>query len=278
MRHPDEPSAKHMEVAKRLLEPWKLFTAPVFFGLERVPDHGPLLFVGNHTLVGIFDAPFLLLGLYERKGIVLRALGDHVHFKVPGWRALLRQFGVVDGTRDNCARLMEAGESILVFPGGAREVSKRKGEKYRLVWRERRGFARMALRHRCTVVPFSAIGVEDALDIVMDADEVLRTPVGKVLVNLGLREDLVMPVIKGIGPTPIPRPERLYFRFGHPIDPTRFGDDWQDDKAVGALRAEVAGDIEAGIAWLKEQRHYDPNRRLVPRVVGRVGRRLRKKS
>ncbi|MBW1880105.1 MAG: acyltransferase family protein [Deltaproteobacteria bacterium] len=260
-----------------MLEPWKLFTAPVFHGLERVPGRGPLLFVGNHTLVGILDAPFLALGLYEHKGILLRGLGDHAHFKVPGWRGLLRQFGVVDGTRENCARLMEAGESILVFPGGAREVSKRKGEKYKLVWRERRGFARMAIRHRCTIVPFSAIGVEDALDIVMDADELLQTPVGRVLANLGLREDLVMPVIKGIGPTPIPRPERLYFRFGHPIDPSLYGDDWQDDEAVSALRSEVARDIEAGIEWLKEQRHFDPDRHLVTRVVGEVGRRLRKK-
>ena len=46
-----------------------------------------------------------------------------------GWRDFLAGFGAVDGTRENCAALMREGESILVYPGGAREVFKRKSEK-----------------------------------------------------------------------------------------------------------------------------------------------------
>ena len=42
----------------------------------------------------------------------------------------------------------------------------------------------MALRHGYTVVPFSAIGVEDALDIVVDADELFASPLGPVLRKL----------------------------------------------------------------------------------------------
>ena len=37
---------------------------------------------------------------------------------------------------------MERGEAILVFPGGGREVMKRKDEDYVLIWKERLGFVR----------------------------------------------------------------------------------------------------------------------------------------
>jgi hypothetical protein len=41
--------------------------------------------------------------------------------------------GVVLGTPEGCAELMVCGESIPVFPGGGREVCKRKGEKCELI-------------------------------------------------------------------------------------------------------------------------------------------------
>jgi len=74
--------------------------------------------------MGVLDVPLMLLGLHERTGVLVRPLGDHIHFQIPVWRDLLARFGTVDGTRENCEALMRAGESILVLPGGAREVFK----------------------------------------------------------------------------------------------------------------------------------------------------------
>ena len=157
-----------LAAAHRLLAPLKQLFSPVFVDFDQIPETGPLLFVGNHTLFGVIDAPFLVAEIHLRRGVLVRSLGDHAHFQIPGWRDFLGHFGTVDGTRENCARLMKAGASILVFPGGAREVSKRKGQRYQLLWRERMGFARLAKAHECTIVPFSAVGVEDAFDILLD--------------------------------------------------------------------------------------------------------------
>ncbi len=41
---------------------------------------------------------------------------------------------------------MRRGELVMVFPGGAREVNKRKNERYKLV-ENRLGFARLAIQH-----------------------------------------------------------------------------------------------------------------------------------
>jgi 1-acyl-sn-glycerol-3-phosphate acyltransferase len=243
---------------------------PWFEGWENVPAQGPLLFVGNHTLFGVIDVPFLAVELWKRRRIALRGLGDHRHFDVPGWRDLLARFGVVDGTRPNCAALFAAGESVLVYPGGAREVAKRKGEAYRLLWKKRVGFAKMALAHDVTIVPFAALGVEDAWDIVLDGDELLRTRPGQLWARLGLPTDFVPPVAVGLGPTPLPRPERLYFRFGAPIPPSTFAH-LPEEEAAWELREATRAAIEAELATLTKVREADPQRSLAPRAARAVG-------
>jgi 1-acyl-sn-glycerol-3-phosphate acyltransferase len=256
MRH---PSAS----ALRLLAPWRRLASPAVMGLEHIPHERPLLFVGNHTLYGLLDAPLMIAELYERRRIFLRALGDHVHFKVPLWGALLSRFGVVDGTPERCAELMRAGAAILVFPGGAREVAKRKGERHQLIWKERLGFVRLAVAHGCTIVPFASIGVEDSLDIVLDADELLASPLGRLLGRLPLRTDAIFPLVRGIGPTPLPRPERIYFSFAPPIATVG-----RDGSTAGlrALRDEVRAAVEGEIARLERARARDPDRPLGRRL------------
>jgi 1-acyl-sn-glycerol-3-phosphate acyltransferase len=249
----DRPSESELRVAIKLLEPFRKLVRPLFFGLERVPADRPLLFVGNHTLFGMLDVPFLFAELWQTHGIFLRALGDHAHFAVPVWGELMKRFGVVDGTRENCAALMERGETILVFPGGAREVAKRRGEENKLLWRDRTGFARMAVQHRCTIVPFAAIGVDDSFSIVADADDFFRTPVGKLARSLGLREDFVPPLT-----IPEPLPERFYFRIGEPIPP-------MSDPIV--LRDRTRRAIEEGMAALMRFREQDPKRQIVPTLA-----------
>lgn len=257
------PNAAEIALALELLEPWRKITRPVFVGLHRIPAERPLLFVGNHTLFGMLDVPLLFGELLERHDIFLRALGDHAHFAVPLWGDFLKRFGVVDGNRDNCAALMQAGEAILVFPGGAREVAKRKGEQYRLIWKDRLGFARMALRHRCTIVPFAAVGADDAFDIVKDAGDFFATPIGKLARKLGLREDFVPPITRGFAGTPLPKPERYYFHVGEPI-PTAGYDGRDDDEPAREVRDRTRGAIEGGIAELLAIRANDPERWPAP--------------
>ncbi|MBI2390476.1 MAG: acyltransferase family protein [Deltaproteobacteria bacterium] len=233
-----------------LLRPWRKVTRPVFVGIEHVPDERPLLFVGNHTLFGVIDVPLMFFELWRKRGIFLRALGHHGHFKVPVWGDFLRRFGVIDGTRENCAALMAAGEAVLVFPGGSREVAKRKGERYRLFWKDRLGFAKMALRHRCTIVPFGAVGADDAYDIVVDGDDLLRTPVGKLGRKLGvLDEDFLPPIVRGHRGTPLPKPERLYFRFEPPIGTAEW-DGRDDETAARAVRDRTRAAIEHALTEL----------------------------
>jgi hypothetical protein len=51
---------------------------------------------------------------------------------------------------------------VLLFPGGAREVCKRKGEEYKLLWKPTVDFVRMASFHNAIIVPFALLGADEA--------------------------------------------------------------------------------------------------------------------
>jgi hypothetical protein len=50
---------------------WNWLCRPEFFGLDNIPDEKPLIFVGNHTMYGIYDMPLMIYELRKRKGITL---------------------------------------------------------------------------------------------------------------------------------------------------------------------------------------------------------------
>lgn len=265
----------------RVLQPVKRLLSPIVGGLEHVPRTGGVLLVGNHTLYGLLDIPLLGLAIYEETGRAVRGLADHNHFALPVWRDFLRRIGGVRGTRETCGGLLQAGEAVLVFPGGGREVFKRKGEKYRLIWKERVGFARMAIAHGAPIVPVASVGVEDMFEILVDANDVLASPVGALVRALGIMEqpwfrrgEIIPPVARGTGPGGIPRLHRQYFLFGAPIDATRFAGRHDDPRACHELRDEVKTAVERGIAHLCDVRDADPERYPVQRLLRRLAERL----
>lgn len=233
---------------------------PLFLNTQKLTNQKPALYVGNHTLYGLTDAPLLWDYLQKEHGIYLRALGDRIHFKVPVWRNLLRKHGAIEGNPENCRQLMQNGESILVFPGGAREVFKRKNEAHQLIWKQRTGFARMAIEHGYDIVPFAALGGDDCFEIAVDADDIQNNKVASwMLKKLHLedktRDGEILPTIStGIAKLPIPRPERLYFSFGERISTQNSTASKQGEWYVREL---VAQSIEQQLMELDRYRQQD---------------------
>jgi 1-acyl-sn-glycerol-3-phosphate acyltransferase len=265
---PGPPTEETLQRVLRMLEPARRLVNPKLYGIDNMPGRGALL-VGNHTLIGLLDAPLLCAELWERD-IRVRVLGNHAHFKLPRWRDLLLAVGVVPGTPAVAETLMRRGETLLVFPGGGREVAKRKGEKYQLFWENRMGFARLAVKHGYPIVPFATVGAEDALDVVVDSDSRVMEPARRLFEKISGSPDL-LPIVRGIGPTPIPRPERQYYWFGEPIDTSASAT--TDDRAVGDLRDRTKSAIESGIAFLLEEQRTDPQRSVRQRLFGPERRR-----
>ena len=103
---------------------------------------------------------------------------------------------------------MRHNQPILVFPGGGREIAKFKGEEYSLRWQGRTGFARIAAEHDYPIVPAGLIGGDDVYRSLTTRDGRWGRLSQALAKALGAPDDMAMPLLHGIGPTLIPRPQR----------------------------------------------------------------------
>ncbi|MBD3644127.1 MAG: acyltransferase family protein [Alcanivorax sp.] len=240
------------------------YFAATLEGAENVDPQRPGLFVGNHALMGVLDSPLFVYELYRQTGVFPRSLGDHFHFPTPVWGKLVTRFGAVPGTRENCRRLMESGQHVLVFPGGAREVAKRRDEINKLVWKKRTGFVYMAIEQGFDIIPFASLGCDEAYDIVYDGDDFANGWLGKRLlgnekINSLMRGgDLFMPLVKGIGPTLLPKAEPFRFAIGKPIPTAHLQGQEKDPAVLWQLREQVSDAITGMLSRMDEERKEQP--------------------
>jgi 1-acyl-sn-glycerol-3-phosphate acyltransferase len=264
------PPSRIANAAWRALDVAGKVTRPLFVDVENVPSEGPFLLVGNHQLFALQDVPYLVRGLQVLRGVHVRGMTDTFQFGIPLWRDWIVSAGGVPGTRENCAVLLAAGEPVLVFPGGGREVYKRRNERYQLLWGKRIGFARMAIAAGCPIVPFGAVGAEDRYHVFLDTEHPIAAPVRAAIRRVASRDDVGTLLVRGTGPLGIPGADRLYFRFGAPIQTTPWAGRADDPEALTECRDVVKSEIETHIEYLLALRDSDPHRGLLPRAVHAV--------
>ena len=263
------PSRSKSASAFKLLRRW---FAPTYRGIENIDRNRPTLFVGNHTRWAM-DTLIMIHGVNARTGLYARPLADRMHYKVPVWRDIVSRMGSVLGDRKMCSELMAHGQSLLVFPGGARETSKGKGTDYELLWHERTGFVRMAIAAGYSITPFASVGPEDALDVFMDGEEIMASWAGTAIRLAGLEPllrngEMLFPIPRGIGPTIIPRPERFYFSFGELIETKPYAGREEEKAILRLLRDRTAASVnemiaESMILQEKDKAELSPLRRML---------------
>lgn len=236
---------------------------PYVDGLENLPGDGRFLLVGNHTQGG---AEALLIPYFVRReiGTRVRPLADRNFGNMRGPAGeLFAAAGAVIGAPETARELMRHGEPILVFPGGGREIAKFKGEEYTLRWQGRSGFARLAAEHDYPIVPVGLVGGDDVYRSLVTRE----SRWGRLSQGLGNklsgRSDMALPLMRGIGPTLIPRPQRMYLRFGTPIATTKPAR-VSAEKWVATVKQKTQDSLEQILSELVALRRGDPYGELNP--------------
>jgi 1-acyl-sn-glycerol-3-phosphate acyltransferase len=236
---------------------------PYVDGLNNLPRDGRFLLVGNHTQSGA-EALFIPLLVRRAIGTRVRPLTDRNFGRMGGLPAdILAAVGAVVGAPETTRELMAHDEPILVFPGGGREIAKFKGEEYVLRWQGRTGFARLSVEYGYPIVPVGLVGGDDVYRSMTTREGRWGRLSQSLTERLSGRSDMAMPLMRGIGPTLIPRPQRMYLRFGQAIDttkPVRVA----EDKWVATVKEDTQHSLEQILADLLEIRSSDPYRELNP--------------
>lgn len=209
------------------------------FGIENVPASGRLILVANHSGQLPFDG--LVIGsacfLEPPQPRLIRAMVEFFVPSVPFASYLFSRWGQITGTPENCRRLLSAEEAVLVFPEGARGISKPFSKRYQLA-EFGKGFMRLALETGAPIVPVAVIGAEE------QAPAVNVRPLAKLL---GTPSFPVVPYPPFIAPLPLPVKYRLYFG-----EPMKFGGDPDDDDEllddkVKQVKNRIQGMIHQGL-------------------------------
>uniref|UniRef100_A0A7S3Q0K0 AB hydrolase-1 domain-containing protein n=1 Tax=Chaetoceros debilis TaxID=122233 RepID=A0A7S3Q0K0_9STRA len=265
-------------------------------GLGQIPKpEGPLLFIANHQLFGL-DLGMIISQLLEERDIKARGLAHPVIFgtadgfggnnaavskrnkdgpiKEDGPNGIFEQFGAVMVTPRNYYRLMQTGQTGLLFPGGVREVFHGKDEAYELFWPEDKlDFVRTASRFNATIVPISAVGAADSLNILVDSPDVLDLPFGigeraanqtKNVMSARFDQDNTAELFQP--PVIFPKiPARHYFVFGKPFDTENI--DHRNAEECTKLYAGVKGELRRGLDDLLVARENDPYKDTPMRIA-----------
>lgn len=175
-------------------------------GEQNIPKVGPALIVFYHGLVPL-DAWYFGLSYYQKYGRMIRALGDRFLFHAPGLNHLAKTIGCVPGDPSSAQGLLERGHLVAVSPGGVREAISGRSNNYKLVWRNRTGFAKLALKTGVPIIPAFTQNVE----------QLYTAPLAEHPAIQKLYEKTRLPLLPILGVGPLPFPVRLTTYIGEPI-------------------------------------------------------------
>ena len=155
---------------------------------------------------------------------------------------MMLRLGSVVGRPENCVRLLEHEEAIMVFPEGERGFVKTYAQRYQLQ-RFGLGFMRLALETGTPIVPVGIVGGEEQSPGLANVRALGRL--------VGSPAFPITPTFPWLGPLGfVPLPVKFRLHFGEPL---RFeGDPGEDDAAieerVEVVKREIRRGIDAGLA------------------------------
>ncbi|CAG0989385.1 hypothetical protein MYXO_02309 [Myxococcaceae bacterium] len=178
--------------------------------IDRVP-RGRVLLIANHAGQLPFDGMMISAAmlLEAEPPRVVRAMAEFWVPQIPWVNIWMARGGVLVGTPENCASMLEAGECVLAFPEGVRGMNKTIDQRYKLQ-RFGLGFLRLALETDTPIVPVAVVGSEE------QQPGLLNFPaLGKLL---GMPAFPITPTFPWLGPLGLlPLPVKYHLYFGEPL-------------------------------------------------------------
>jgi 1-acyl-sn-glycerol-3-phosphate acyltransferase len=208
-------------------------------GTQHIPKSGGALMVGNHALFAL-DTAVLAALIIRDLGRNPRFLGDRNLWKIPVFGRAITAIGALPGEPTSAETLLRRGELVLVYPGGVDDSLKRDEQRYQLLWKNRAGFARVAIRAQVPVVPVVGLGIDEMYSVLAREPWVGRRLLGS--------ERYDLPIALGAYGTILPRRVTQRYIVMPPIE-TRGLTDCPAD--VEKVRAQT---YEALDAWLRTER------------------------
>ncbi len=140
-------------------------------GLERLPQEGPALIVGNTSGIIPWSGIMLAYALMVKKAFPrrLNILCEMGWIEDERLHHLARELGFVPWSADNAKKLFQNGELVAVFPEGIQGAVKPFAERYRL---REFDWTRIlpAIEENVKIYPVATLGCDESFPIITNLD------------------------------------------------------------------------------------------------------------
>ncbi|ASC70745.1 hypothetical protein XM38_016910 [Halomicronema hongdechloris C2206] len=141
-------------------------------GWQHIPETGNVLLIGSHN--GGLAAPDTVMMAYDwlrRFGPdrpVYALMEPSIWRLLPGVARLATQVGTLQANSQLAVAALRRGASLLIYPGGLRDVFRPHSQRDRICFYHNTGFIKLALLEEVPIVPLISYGAHDTLIVLAD--------------------------------------------------------------------------------------------------------------
>jgi 1-acyl-sn-glycerol-3-phosphate acyltransferase len=252
------------ELIRRIF-PWLAAFTDSYFrseveGLEHLRP-GAFLGVATHNGgINFPDIYCLMVAFWRRLGLEAPAYGlmHRMAFAVPLLGDLLVRLGGIPASNESARVALENGFPLFVCPGGDVDALKPFRDRHRVIFGERRGFIRLALRHQVPIIPIISVGAHETLLFLNDGRRLAEvTGAARYLRIKSIPFALSFPfglTIAGLGAVPLP--SKITLRILPPIELAEGPAAADDEAAVLRCREHVRSVMQRALDDLAARRRW----------------------
>jgi 1-acyl-sn-glycerol-3-phosphate acyltransferase len=207
-------------------------------GLDRIPEEGPVLFVGNHSGGNMTPDSMVFMLAFNTYFGVERPVYALAHSLVTAWPVIgtfASKWGIITAGPKAARAALKRGACVLVYPGGDVETHRPWTARHEIRFDGRKGFLRIAKETGVPIVPVVAVGGQDTYLPLSDGRRLAKLLRLDKLARLKvLPISLALPWGLNIGDFGghLPLPAKIRLEVLEPIDVSeRFGDEADSDEA-----------------------------------------------
>jgi len=205
------------------------------YGVENLPVDGRAMLIANHSGQLPYDGAVIALSalLDAPSPRMIRSMVERWVSTLPFASVFMARCGQVLGTPENCRTLLDQEELLLVFPEGAKGISKTYDKRYQLQ-RFGHGFMRLALEKKAPIIPVAVIGAEEQAPSFYNWRWMAK--------QLGAPALPITPFFPWLGPLGLlPMPVQYHVHFGKPL--SFEGNPNDDEGTIGRMVKRVKNEV-----------------------------------
>jgi 1-acyl-sn-glycerol-3-phosphate acyltransferase len=218
--------------------------------LERIPERGPVLLVGNHSGGNITPDTVVFTLAFNTYFGVERPFYQLAHNLVltSPVGPFLRKFGTVAASHENAGKALDCDAAVLVYPGGDWEVNRPTWEANKIDFAGRKGFIKLALDAGVPIVPIVSVGGQETAIFLTHGERLARTlRLDRLLRLKTLPVNLSLPWILNVGDFlgHLPLPAKITVQVMEPVDlRERYGSGPDIDRIYDDITSSMQGQLD----------------------------------